>query len=50
MGVMGAVQDSASSWKILIQPPVRVVEQHLLQVGKSEASEEKTKMDENGVL
>lgn len=34
MGVMGAVQDSASSWKILIQPPVRVVEQHLLQVGK----------------
>ena len=30
----GPVQDSASSWKILIQPPVRVVEQHLLQVGK----------------
>ena len=46
----GPVQDSASSWKILIQPPVRVVEQHLLQVGKIGSFRGKVKMDENGVL
>lgn len=47
------VQDSGSSWKILIQPPVRVVEQHLLQVGKScenRKLQRKGKQDEHGLF